>query len=92
MELKTVEIKVPEEMIPFILMSNTKDELRRNALLMYPYIQDGTISHGKAAEILGMHKLDLIALYGELGLEYFQESALELETDLSAIREARRMD
>lgn len=59
-------------------------------MLLYPYIQDGTISHGKAAEILGIRKLDLIVLYGKLGMMYFQESEEELEEDIKAIRNVRR--
>nr|WP_252198619.1 UPF0175 family protein [Clostridium sp. MCC353] len=58
-------------------------------MLLYPYIQDCTISHGKAAEILGMHKLDLIVLYGKMGLPYINESESELEQDIQAIRRIR---
>ena len=36
--------------------------LRRNALLLYPMIWEGKMSHGRAAEILGVKKLDLIDL------------------------------
>lgn len=37
-------------------------------MILYPYVHDGIISHGRAAEILGIFKMDLIVLYGELGL------------------------
>ena len=37
---------------------------------MKPYI-DKTISHGRAAEILGMSKLDLFDLYANIGFPYF---------------------
>ena len=33
-------------------------ELVRNALLLYPYINDKTISHGKVAEILEISKYE----------------------------------
>ena len=29
-------------------------------MLVYPYIKRGVMSHGKAAEMLGLHKIDLI--------------------------------
>lgn len=74
MEMKKVEITVPEEMLPFILIADDETQLKRNAMLLYPYIQDCTISHGKAAEILEVHKLDLISLYGRMGMPYIQES------------------
>ena len=90
MELRKVEITIPEAMIPFVLAADNEVQLRQNAMLLYPYIQDETISHGKAAEILGIRKLDLIALYGKLGMMYFQESEEELEEDIRAIRNVRR--
>lgn len=43
-------------------------------MLVYPYIKSGVMSHGKAAEMLGLHKIDLITLYGKLGLPYFDET------------------
>jgi len=85
MEMKKVEITVPEEMLPFLLIADNETQLKRNAMLLYPYIQDCTISYGKAAEILGVHKLDLISLYGKMGMSYFQESMEELNDDIQAI-------
>lgn len=38
---------------------NSETELARNALLLYPYILNQTISHGGAAEILGIRKSEL---------------------------------
>lgn len=89
MELKKIEINVPEEMVPFMLLTDGEAQLKRNAMLLYPYIQDCTISHGKAAEILGIHKIDLIALYGRMGLPYFQEENVDLDTDILAIKNMR---
>lgn len=88
MGLKRIEINVPEEMVPFMLVADGEGQLRRNAMLLNPYIQDGVISHGKAAEILGIHKLDLLCLYGEMGLPYMDESE-EVLQDVQAIRKVR---
>lgn len=87
---RKIEITIPEEMVPFVLAADDEVQLRQNAMLLYPYIQDGTISHGKAAEILGIHKLDLIVLYGRLGMKYFQELDEELEEDIRTIQNIRR--
>ena len=57
-----------QEMKPYIDSTN---KLRQNAILLYPYILDKTISHGRAAEILGMSKLDLFDLYANIGFPYF---------------------
>lgn len=65
-------------------------KIKRNAMLVYPYIQDGTISHGKAAEMLGIRKLDLITLYGRMGLPYLDASKEELDEDLSTLHKIRK--
>ena len=49
MTFADVNIKVPEGMIRYLRPRNPRAELERNALLLYPYISDRTISHGKAA-------------------------------------------
>lgn len=56
----TIEIHIPEAMKPYVTEKNAEDELQRNALLLYPYVLQKKISNGRAAEILGISKLDLI--------------------------------
>lgn len=86
MAYTTVEIKIPEAMKPFIVKDDSNDALLRNALLLYPFIKDKKISHGKAAEILGIHKLELIDLYGKLGFSYFDQTMDELEEDIETFK------
>lgn len=85
MEMKKVEIDIPEGIVQYTVLADKDEQLKRNAMLVYPYIQNGTISHGKAAEILGIFKMDLITLYGSMGLAYFDESREELEADLKTL-------
>ena len=49
---ESVTIKVPVGMSKYLVTVNPETELTRNALLLYPYILNQTISHGRAAEIL----------------------------------------
>ncbi len=79
MNMVTVQLEIPEAMKPYI---NNDNKLRQNAILLYPYILDKTISHGKAAEILGIAKQDLIDLYANLGFPYFDLTMNELDKDL----------
>ena len=58
-------------------------------MILFPYIQKEIISHGKAAQILGIHKLDLIALYSKLGIPYLDQTKEELESDLSVLQKIR---
>ncbi|WP_294961226.1 UPF0175 family protein [uncultured Fibrobacter sp.] len=66
---------------------NKSDELRRNALLLYPFIKNETISHGRAAEILGISKWELIKLYGSEGIPYIDQSWDEAEHDAANVME-----
>lgn len=74
MAMIKVEIDVPEEIVPYTILKNKEAQMTRNAMLVYPYIKSGVISHGKAAEMLEIRKMDLITLYGKFGLSYFDES------------------
>jgi len=51
---ESVTIKVPVGMSKYLVTMTPETELTRNALLLYPYILNQTISHGRAAEILGI--------------------------------------
>ncbi len=84
---KMVEIEVPEAMEPYIVNGSADDVLKRNALLLYPYILDRQISHGKAAKILGVSKMDILELYGQMGFCYFDQIQDELDLDLQTFRE-----
>lgn len=84
MELVNIEICVPKEMKIFLMNENSSDELRRNALILYPYIKDMTISHGRAAEILGIPKWDLIELYEDIGLPYLDMDISEVEKEVQS--------
>ena len=55
---ETITINVPIGMSRYLVAADPESELRRNALLLYPYIYNQTISHGRAAEILGVSKSD----------------------------------
>ncbi|RGF20750.1 hypothetical protein DXB47_15670 [Firmicutes bacterium OM04-13BH] len=63
---ESVTIKVPAGMSKYLVTMTPEAELTRNALLLYPCILNQTISHGRAAEILGIKKSELIDLYEEL--------------------------
>ena len=76
------KLKVPSELTLFLARSDKKAEIQRNAMLLYPYIHNQTISHGRAAEILGMNKYDLINIYEDLGLPYYSMDFSEVEEEI----------
>ena len=90
MESAKIEISVPKEMILYVNSKDKKEELERNALILYPYIKNLTISKGRAAEILGIRKLDLITLYNEIGLPYPNMDISEVEEDVKTYESIQR--
>lgn len=87
--METVSISVPAGMVKYVNSSNTETELMRNALLLYPHILKQTISHGYAAELLGITKDHLIDIYDELGYSYFDMTMDELDSDLDTFRQLK---
>ena len=89
MKTVTVQMAVPESMAPFLKDMEEDISLERNAMILHPYIQRGMISHGRAAEILGMKKWDLIEFYNSLGIPYLNQSKEELLSDLKTFDRIR---
>lgn len=79
-------MELPDEREIFAMPKNKEEQLVRNAMILYPYILKKKISHGRAAEILGIHKLDLIDLYGQIGFCYFDHIKDELDKDLQTFK------
>ena len=89
---ETITIEVPVGMSKYLEVINPELELTRNALLLYPYILNQTISHGRAAEILGIRKSELIDLYDKLGYSYFDIIQDDLDDELNTFRELKKKD
>jgi len=88
MALTETMIKVPEQMVSYINPDTKQNELERNAMIMYPYVRSGIVSHGKAAQIIGIKKWDLITLYDKLGFPYLS-SVSDYEDDLKTVKELK---
>ena len=91
MELATIQISVPKDMVSLIETSDMSEAMKRNAMMLYPRIKDLTISHGRAAEILGVNKIDLIEFYGSMGIPYINQTPEEIEEELRAYHEQEEM-
>ena len=65
-------------------------EMRINALLLYPYILNPSISHGRAAEILGIGKSELLDIYDKLGYSYLDLIQDELEEDIDTYLQLKK--
>ncbi len=81
--MQTASIQVTAEMMPYINTHKEEIDFKQRALLLYPFIQNNTLSHGRVAEILGIDKWSLIQLYGSMGIPYIDMEKSELEQDVS---------
>ncbi|MDE5820156.1 MAG: hypothetical protein K2I07_12700 [Lachnospiraceae bacterium] len=90
MMTESVTINVPVGMSKYLNHMNAETELIRNALLLYPYILNQTISHGGAAEILGIRKSELIDIYDKLGYSYLDMTMNELDSELETFRQLKK--
>ena len=66
-------------------MDNTTEKMWE-AMLLYPGIANDSISHGRAAELLGRRKIELIQLYGSLGIPYLDMSDEEFEEEIQMVK------
>ena len=89
---ESVTIKVPIGMSKYLKSTNGETELARNALLLYPYIVNQTISHGGAAEILGIRKSELIDIYDKLGYSYLDMTMDDLDSELETFRQMKKRE
>ena len=88
MTMASMELKYPEQAKEYIVDGTS--EIAKNALLIYPSIVCNKISHGKAAELLGIKKIELIQLYGRLGISYIDMSDEEFEEEMETVRKFRK--
>lgn len=83
MPMTDFSLKIPQALLAYIQTENPQDELVRNAMLVYPLIKNNKISHGRAAELLGIPKMQLIELYGELGIPYIDIGVEEVKKEVA---------
>lgn len=81
-----------ENAIPYsLLCHDTKtfisQEKIKDVLLVYPLVENGTLSHGKAASILGMSKWEYIELLANIGIPYFTQDIEEVNKDVGTLKE-----
>ena len=85
--MKTIRVQmdVPEDMRPYVRGEDTEMAFERNAMMLYPFIRKAELSHGRAAEILGVRKWDLIEFYNSIGIPYLDQGKEELLSDLETL-------
>ena len=89
MTMQAVSIEIPDTIAEYTVVEDENEVFTRNAMILFPYIKRDVISYGKAAQLLGIHKIDLIALYSSLGIPYLEQTKEELESDVAVLKKIR---
>ena len=89
-EMVQVSMNVPKELAPYFDNHGYDWTFEKGALLLLPYVQGKTISHGRAAELLGVRKWDLIEYYDSIGVPYLNQSKNDLMQDIETIDQVLR--
>ena len=85
MEMVQIPFSIPKEAVDYLTDEQPEQVFARTAMLLYPLIHNLTISHGRAAEILVVHKTDLIEFYSSIGIPYLNMSREELLEDVATL-------
>ena len=88
--MKTVEvtIKVPKEIAHYVKSIREDDKelyFMRNAMLLYPFVRKLQMSRGRAAELLGVNKFDLIDFYSSISIPFINLTEEDLMDDLETL-------
>ena len=78
METTEIKITIPKDAAKYI----NPDDLRTKALLFYPAIADLKISRGRAAELLGIGKLQMLDLLSKMDIPYITQTLEETQQDI----------
>ena len=85
MDMITVSVSIPRGMAPYVDWEDKGLTMEQRAMLLYPMIRQLVISHGRAAELLGISKSELIEIYDRMGIPYLCQSKEELDEEISSI-------
>ncbi|MDO4961531.1 MAG: hypothetical protein Q4E57_06735 [Eubacteriales bacterium] len=89
MEYAELTLKMPKQMTYFFKSHDPQSIFETNAMILYPYIQNQTISNGCAAEMLGIDKWSLIEFYEKNGLMGLETTIEDYLHDIDTIRRVK---
>jgi predicted HTH domain antitoxin len=85
MNTTPVTFNVPETISRYVNLEDKEYQFKIQEFMLYELVSANKISFGKAAELLGISKIDLITDLGKAGFPYFEQSFDEtLEDALTA--------
>jgi predicted HTH domain antitoxin len=85
-----IEIELPRDLVSAMNIAESDLGRRVQEWVVLELFQEGKISSGKAAEILGLTKARFLDLLDERNLPYLDAGARELQRELTVAEEASR--
>lgn len=82
MDLVRIELEVPQVLAEYADVNSQSYKKKINQIMLYELVKNEKISIGKAAEAMGMRKIDFITDLGKMDIPYFDFSMEELMEDV----------
>jgi predicted HTH domain antitoxin len=79
--MSTIRLELEEELVALLHQLNQPIERAARELIVLELYRRGTISSGKAAQLLSMSRLEFIHYASHLGIPYFALTEDEWETE-----------
>jgi len=82
----TVKIEIEEPLAALLHQNNQEVQAVGREMIVLELYRRGTISSGKAAELLGTSRLDFIQHASRLGIPFFEMTADEWQAEKAALK------
>ena len=82
MDLVKIELEVPQVLAEYADVNSESYKKKINQIMLYELVKNEKISIGKAAEAMGMRKIDFITDLGKMDIPYFDFSIEEIMEDV----------
>ena len=85
MQTVTVSLELPRDILAALNVPEVGLSGRLRELIALELVREGSISTGKAAELLGWTKAEFVALMARHGVSYFTESTEEVSAQVDRV-------
>lgn len=82
MDIVRIELEVPQVLAEYADVNSESYKKKINQIMLYELVKNEKISIGKAAEAMGMRKIDFITDLGKMDSPYFDCNIEEIIEDV----------
>ncbi|MBI1743832.1 UPF0175 family protein [Candidatus Acetothermia bacterium] len=90
MTLKKVEVELPEELWKLAGIPAKKASAKFQEILVAELVRQGKLSQGRAAELLGVDRWEIMDLLAKYDVPTTSLTEAELDCELQSLRQLRR--